>query len=49
MAKACQYLELTVRIAANVSSLSDVLSRIAQEGCNVLAYCSYWDRDACVP
>ncbi|MCS7049322.1 MAG: hypothetical protein NZ483_08530 [Verrucomicrobiae bacterium] len=48
MAKARQHVELTVRIAANVSSLSDVLSRIAQQGCNILAYCSYWDRDASV-
>lgn len=48
MPKAVQHLELTVRLTTSASSMSEVLQRIADQGCNVLAYCSYWDRDASV-
>ena len=41
----CQQVELMVRVNQRRASLPDVLAEVARWGCNVLAYCSYADRE----
>jgi hypothetical protein len=45
VAKARKEVELAVRVGNQPGALGHVLTTIAAEGINVLAYCSYSDRD----
>lgn len=48
MAKARKEIELAVRVANKPGALGEVLSQVAAENINVIAYCSYSDRDELV-
>jgi hypothetical protein len=48
VAKARKEVELAVRVSNKPGALGEVLSVIAAQGINVLAYCSYCDRDELV-
>jgi hypothetical protein len=45
MRKARKEVELAVRVGNKTGALGQVLSAVAAQGVNVLAYCSYSDRD----
>lgn len=48
MPKACKEVELAVRVGNRPGALGEVLAAIASRHINVLAYCSYSDRDDAV-
>jgi hypothetical protein len=45
MAKARKYVELAVRVGNSPDALGRVLAAVAARGVNVLAYCTYSERD----
>jgi hypothetical protein len=45
MAKARKHIELAVRVGNKPGILGDLFSTISSAGINILAYCSYSDRD----
>ncbi len=45
MAKARREVELAVRVGNKTGALGEVLQAVSQAGVNILAYCSYSDRD----
>ncbi len=48
MARACRQVELMVRVPPQRGSLAGVLAEVARQGCDVLAYCAYFDGADCI-